>query len=254
VKSYLQLTSPLTLLAVLGVLAVWLNWRAGARAPRRLLAIVVATYWFLSTPLGANVLLAGLGPEGAPLTNRDAAKGADTVVVLGGGANTYSADGLTLGQLAGNGVLRVIEAARVYRLIGARVVIASGGIPNPERLLRPESEMLRNALLQAGVPDADIVQESESRTTHDQARLIRPLLQSRDTRRFVLVTSPLHMGRALAAFRAQGLDPIPSPCQLRSEHLRPPPLWLPNSESLNIADDAVYSYAAWVYYRWHGWL
>jgi uncharacterized SAM-binding protein YcdF (DUF218 family) len=70
----------------------------------------------------------------------------------------------------------------------------------------------------------------------------------------VLVTSPMHMRRALAVFHAAGLDPIPSVSLIRSEN-RPPPKWLvPTEESLDMSDQTTYEYAAWLYYWWKGWL
>lgn len=214
---------------------------------------MVLGYWLLATPLGADALLAGLGHGLTPLASREAAEGADTIVLLGGGAETYSADGAVLGQLGSNSALRVLEAARVYRLIGARMVFASGGIPYPQFQFKPESEMLQAALVQVGVPPNVIVQESGSRTTHDQARLLRPMLEARGARRFVLVTAAPHMRRAMAVFRAEGLDPVPSVSRMRSEQFAPPMLLLPNHESLDFTDMAIYDYAAWLYNWWEGW-
>jgi uncharacterized SAM-binding protein YcdF (DUF218 family) len=147
-----------------------------------------------------------------------------------------------------------MEAARVFKAIGARQVIASAGTPDRSQLLQPESVALTAALMAAGVPETAIVQESASKTTRDQALLVAPMLRAHNVGRFVLVTSPSHMHRALAAFRAVGLDPVPSASPLRSEHRAPPPMLLPDADSLSLTDQAVYEYAAIVYYWWSGWL
>ena len=85
--------------------------------------------------------------------------------------------------------------------------------------------------------------------------LVGPVLRAHGAKGFVLVTSPAHMRRALAVFRAEGLDPVPSVAPIRSEHLSrrrrccfrmPTALWL--------ADQVLYEYAATVYYWWSGWL
>jgi uncharacterized SAM-binding protein YcdF (DUF218 family) len=147
-----------------------------------------------------------------------------------------------------------MEGARVFKAIGARLIIASAGIPDGSQLLQPESEALTAALVAAGVPPAAIVHESASKTTRDQAVLVGPLLRAHGVGRFVLVTSPSHMRRALAAFRAEGLDPVPSAAPIRSDHRPPPSLLLPNAEALLLTDQAVYEYAATLYYWWSGWL
>jgi uncharacterized SAM-binding protein YcdF (DUF218 family) len=152
---------------------------------------------------------------------------------------------LTVGSL-----LRALEGARVFKMIGARLAIASGGIARPDRQLTPESEMLREAMNKAGVPANLILQESLSKTTLDAAKLIGPMLKAHNVKQFVLVTSPTHMRRALMLFRASGMDPVPSIAPARSEYGRHPPLFLPNDESWQLSDQAVYDYAAWVYNWW----
>ena len=79
------------------------------------------------------------------------------------------------------------------------------------------------------------------------------MLASRGITRFVLVTSPTHMGRSLATFRAVGLDPVGSTSPTRSDEV---PFWwpVPERESLLVSDTAVYDYAAWLYYWSNGWL
>lgn len=254
IKEHLHPSSPFTMLIVLGVGVAWLFLRPSSRWPRRFLLGAFVTFWFISTHAGAMLLVAGLGHGFTALHSRDEARGADAVVVLGGGAATYSVGGQVVGVLTTGSIMRALEGARVARLIGARLVVASGGEPRPDLQLKPESEMLVAALVAAGVPADRIVEESTSKTTRDQARLIPALLKARGIDRFVLVTSPVHMGRSLALFRAQGVEPVPSASPMRSEHL-PPPSWiLPTVGSLIVSDEALYDYAAWTYYWWKGWL
>jgi uncharacterized SAM-binding protein YcdF (DUF218 family) len=182
------------------------------------------------------------------------APGADTVVILGGGAATAWVGGEVGGTLTGSSLLRALEGARVFKAIGARLVIASGGIPRPDLQLRPESEMLRDALMRTGIASSAIVEESMSRTTHEQSLLIGPILRAHHVDRFVLVTSPTHMRRSLAAFRTAGLNPTGSAAPLRSEAAPPPFPFLPNGESLLLSDDGLYEYAAWIYYWSRGWV
>jgi uncharacterized SAM-binding protein YcdF (DUF218 family) len=114
--------------------------------------------------------------------------------------------------------------------------------------------MLSAVLVAAGVPADRMVEESSSKTTWDQARLIPSMLRDRGVDRFVLVTSPVHMRRSLALFRAHGIDAVPSVSPMRSEHLPPPSLIVPNEASLAMSGEALYDYAAWIYYWWNGWL
>jgi uncharacterized SAM-binding protein YcdF (DUF218 family) len=254
IKEHLHPSSPFTMLVVLSAGVAWLFLRPSARGPRRFLLAVLVAFWFISTNTGATLLVAGLGHGFVALHGREEARGAEAVVVLGGGAATYSAGGQVVGVLTMPSMLRALEGARVAKLIGARLVVASGGEPRPELQLKPESEMLAAALIAAGVPADRVIEESASKTTRDQARLIPAMLRARGIDRFVLVTSPVHMGRSLSLFRAQGIEPIPSVSLMRSEHLPPPSMILPDEWALVVSDEALYDYMAWVYYWWKGWL
>src|SRR5690349_4137687 len=171
-KQHLHASSPFTMLIVLGTGVACLYLRPSSRWPRRLLLAIVIAYWLISTPIGPALLVAGLGRGFTSLRTREDARGATAVVVLGGGAGTYSVGGQIVGSLTSPSILRALEGARVAKLIDARLVIASGGEPRPDLQLKPESEMLAAVLVAAGVPADRIVEESTSKTTRDEAMLI----------------------------------------------------------------------------------
>jgi uncharacterized SAM-binding protein YcdF (DUF218 family) len=252
-KEHLYLGSPLSLLLVLGA-GLLLCIRPSSRRIRTCFLAVVAGFWLMTTWLGATLLTAPLVRGLSPLQSRAQAGGADVVVLLGGGASTFSAGGRVVGVLTPTSAMRALEAARVSDLIGARLVVASAGIPRPDLQLRPESEMLRDALVAAGVPPDRIVQESDSKTTREQAERVPAMLRAHGASQFVLVTSPTHMRRALALFRAAGYDPVPSISLIRSEQIPPPSFVVPSDDALRESGQAVYEFAAWAYYWWNGWL
>jgi uncharacterized SAM-binding protein YcdF (DUF218 family) len=221
--------------------------------PRRLLVALLVIVYAASTPAGAALLSFGLTHGLQPLNVRDAS-GVDAVVVLGGGVETVSAANVVLGQLTTGTALRVLEGARLYKAAGTPLVIVSGGIANPKYELRPESALMAAALAEAGVSPDRVLQDREAKTTHDHPRTVRPLLGAHQVRRFVLVTSPTHMRRALAVFRKAGFDPIPSVSLARSEHLDRLPWLRPNGESIVLSNQAVYDYVAWVEYWLRGWV
>lgn len=247
-KSTLRPSSPLVVVLVFGAGVVWLYVRPASRAARRYLLVAVIGYWLLATPIGAESLTWAMGHGFAPLQTAEEARGADAVVVLSGGGRTFSAGEATIGVLPTASILRAIEGARVARLIDARLVIASGGTPIPALQHRPESDMLRETIVAAGVPANRVIEESASKTTRDSARLLGPLLSAHGVRQFVLVTSPAHMRRSLAVFAREGLRPIPSVASLRGAGVGRPPWLLPAAESLEMSDEAIYNGVASVYY------
>jgi len=239
---------------VLGIVAIWWWRRPAARGAWRLLVGYLLMLYFVSTPIGAHVLVAGLAHGVTSVWTAQDAKGAEAIVVLGGGVDTVSARGEVLAQLQSTPLLRILEAVRLYRLLRPRVVVVSGGIADKRTELRPEAEQMANVLAQAGIPPERIVIDSEAKTTHDHPRTVGPLLAARHIRQFVIITSPMHMRRALGVFRAQGLQPVGSASVLQSEQLASRPAFLPSDDSTLLSNQALYEYAAWVMYWWRGWL
>lgn len=250
-KETCRLSSPLLILAVFGVGVALLFWRRSFRVGRLWLATALLDFWLLSTPTGAWLISEPLARATKRDESRDQAQGAQAVVLLGGGIISYVADGLALDDLGGS-ALRVIEGARVYRLLGDPLVIVSGG--DAERLDPPRSEAaaFRDAIVKLGVPASRVVVEDQALTTREEALRLKPMLAARRIDRIVLVTVPTHMGRALATFRALGIVAVPSASRLRADRRVPGSLW-PDRESLVISDDAVYGYVGCLYYRLRGW-
>ena len=254
IKAALRFDSPLLLVCVLAVVVAWWWRRPSSRRPWYVLTAYLAILFLAATPIGSNVLVGSLAHGMTRVTSREQARGADAVVVLGGGVQTVKTSDVVLSQLTTVASLRILEAVRVYKLIGARLIIVSGGIADERLELRPEAEQMAAALVASGVPADRIVLDVEAKNTHDHPRTVRPLLDANHIRQFVVVTSPTHMRRVLSVFHAAGYDPVPSSSLLRSEHVYSPPLFLPNDDSMFHSDQSLYEYGAFVLYWWHGWL
>jgi hypothetical protein len=62
------------------------------------------------------------------------------------------------------------------------------------------------------------------------------------------------MARALAVFRAAGLDPVPSVAPYKSDHSLDRRRFVPSNGGLGLVDSLVYDTAADWYYRARGWM
>jgi uncharacterized SAM-binding protein YcdF (DUF218 family) len=259
-KATARLSSLPLIVVMFGAGVALLNVRRTARAGRIWLTCVWIGFWLATTPLGSGVIAWPLSTGQRPIESRAEAKGATAVVMLGGGTVSHVAYGIGVDDLGASG-LRIVETVRVYRLLrvaaapggGEALVIVSGGDTQHLTPPRTEASAYRDAAIRLGVPADRVVLEDRSRTTREEALLLKPLLAARHISTFVLVTSPTHMPRALRTLRAVGLDPIPSPSPARTLS---PARWslLPNRESLGVSDEAVYEACAFVYYLARGWL
>jgi uncharacterized SAM-binding protein YcdF (DUF218 family) len=224
-----------------------------ARWARRWLVATVVVYWILSCPVGAALLARTLTADYRQLETAADATGAQAVVLLSGGSRTIRAAGSQLPIVTSPSALRALETARVYRLLGDPLVIVSGGVTDREGTLS-EGDAIRAAVIALGVPTDRIIVESESTNTREEAVILKRLLAQRGIERFVIVTSPLHMGRSLATFAAEGLHPVPSASPLYQDRTKTPFPLTPNEVSLEIGNAVVYEWCARAYYWWRGWV
>ena len=251
-KETLQLGNIALIVVVFAMGAALLFLRP--RWGRRWIVAVVIGYWIASTPFGSALLIIPLVRGFHSIEDPREAASAGAIVVLGGGIHAIKARSEALLYPWDSTTLRVLEGARVFRLLDGRpLVIASGGRTNALGQTS-EGALIADALARLNVPRDRVVIDDASLTTHEQAIIVTRLLKSRGINRFVLVTSPTHIARAAAAFRAQHADVIPSITALIPERLRTPPFFVPTGESLQVSDSAIYDYAATLYYWSKGWL
>ena len=249
-KSYLVPGSPWFLIAGVGVALLLLSSQRTLGWGRRWLAVLFALYVALSMPLVSGWLhrsLAGVGP----ITDVSQARDASTIVLLGNGVVTVGPAATAI-HLPGVGTaLNVSEAARLYRLLGRRHIVASGGMPPGGAGKRPESEVMRDYLARLGVAGEDIELESASTNTTQQADRVTALLPR--GARVLLVTVPAHMPRAAALFRSRGLDVVPAVSGSIPDGER---TWaeglVPDRYALRASEIAVYEFMAYAFYRLRG--
>jgi len=254
-KANSRLSSLPFILTMFGVGIALLYARRTSRAGRIWLTAVGLLFWLAWTPLGSSIVAWPVATAEPPIQSRADARGATAIVMLGGGIISHVAYGIGVDDLAASS-LRIVETVRVYRLLRGDVdplVIVSGGNTQGMYPPRTEAAAYRDAAIRLGIPADRIVMEDRSQTTREEALLVKPMLAERGIRRFVLVTAPTHMPRAMRTLRAVGLDPVPSPTPLRAGELSRWSL-APDHESMAISDEATYDVLATLYYRLRGWL
>jgi len=221
------------------------------RAGRRLIVAIVVLYWVWSTPIAVRVLLDLLTPDVPPVQSRAQAGGADAIVVLGAGLDTFHSRGEVVEVSPREDALRTLEAARVYRALDKPWVVVTGG-DAPGR--RSEAEHMKDELSRMGIPLDRIVVEPHAMNTREHAIYVPPLLRERHVGRFVLVTSRQHVARALRVFRKAGWDPVPSTPEAYADDLKPVDRWLPSKNALLTSEQILYGEGALIYYWLRGWI
>ncbi len=74
-----------------------------------------------------------------------------------------------------------------------------------------EAEVMKRWLGEQGIAEQQIVTETRSRTTYENAKFSAALLRERNVETVALVTSDFHVQRAQRLFEKQGLTVLPKP-------------------------------------------
>jgi uncharacterized SAM-binding protein YcdF (DUF218 family) len=166
----------------------------------------------------------------------------DYVVVLGGGHTSDPRLPLS-SQLSDESLKRLVEGIRIYRENpGSKLLLSGGNWLDP----LPNAAVLAEVAKQLGVKSDDLVLESKSKDTADEARLIAPMVTNN---RFVLVTSSCHLPRSMLLFERAGLKPEAAPAGNFAKSSLGPGLLFPNARSLRQAETAIYEFLGNVWIR-----
>lgn len=192
--------SPLGL-GLLVAIVMLIAWR---RMPQWLRAVAIS-FEVLAVvaccPAGANSLV-WLIESRVPKTETCAAPLPTAVVVLSGGLDSPPNNPEDFTALDPDSVQRMLSAVALWKRTPSATFAIAGGGP----FAISESEVLSHLAEELGVPAASIVREGESQTTWENAQQLRKL-QPALPDRIWLVSSAIHLPRALASFRAAGFDP-----------------------------------------------
>ena len=185
---------------------------------------------------------------------------AQAIVSLGSGARPASGPRPT--PSLGHDGDRIIYAAELYHEGKAPLVVCTGGIVPGSGRQHPGSTDIATLLKMLGVPAAAIVEEPRSRSTFEDAIFTRDILRTNQVKRVLLVTSAVHMPRALAVFRKQcpDIEFTPAPTDFGKDWdgdaTLPRILWafVPKAEPLAASNLVIHEYLGLVYYKLRGWI
>jgi uncharacterized SAM-binding protein YcdF (DUF218 family) len=187
---------------------------------------------------------------------------AEAIVILGGATKPASPPRPSI-DLSEEGD-RVLYGAQLYQQKKAPLIIVAGGRIDWRGSGPSESTDMAAILSQVGVPTEAILEEPNSLNTYENAVNVRKILDARDIRRVLLVTSAMHMPRSLLIFKRQGIAAIPAPTdflvsesELQEMQNSPQATLLnllPDTERLYHFTRALKEYIGLVVYRLRGWL
>lgn len=157
------------------------------------IAFAVIIYFF-STGIGIRFLL----PSSSPMPRDTGTSQPQVIIVLGGGAylDTYQNHFLP-GPFS---LLRLHQGYALWQKEKIPILVSGGQVwikSGPS-----EAEIMASILKQWGVPLDDIISESKSRNTKENAQYCSQILLNNHWNSFYLVTSEVHLKRAMMNFHS----------------------------------------------------
>jgi len=243
---------PVSLVLILLLVALFLLLKGLRKTAAGLLAAAVALLWVASTPFVAESLYGGLEARYRPVPTADVPV-SDCAVLLGGavGPALWPRVDVELHEA----VDRVYKAADLVRAGRTRFVIVGAGNQPWAASSWAEADLIRQVLVEWGVPENAIFLEGSSRNTRENAIYSKNLIDSIHCGSTLLVTSAAHMPRAVAAFESAGVNVVPVSTDVRvvSGGKFTPVMLLPNATALEMTSDAVREWVGRGFYQLQGW-
>ncbi|MEX2453120.1 MAG: YdcF family protein [Rhodospirillaceae bacterium] len=208
-KVFWFLVNPANIIVVALVAGTALVYFPGSRRTgRRILAVTVLVLLAISVfPLGPRMIetLENRFPGNPVLPEQVAG-----IIVLGGSVNQHLTVARQQPALT-EGAERLTEFIRLGYIFPQAKLVFSGGSGSIFDQSLKETAVARLFFEQMHFDADRVLYESESRNTHENATLSRDLVAPTPGETWVLVTSALHMPRAVGCFRQAGWNVIPYP-------------------------------------------
>lgn len=233
---------PVILLA-LGVPLLWSRWRRAGRALVAVAALVIFVFGVLPTGDMLVQTLEDRFPQPKTLDR------VDGIVVLGGSINQRLWH--ERGQIALNDTAERLTTfvALARRFPQARLIFAGGSGTVFQSELK-EAPVARALFTDLGLDVACIGFDDRSRNTRENAIFAKELAKPAPGERWLLITSGVHMPRAVGVFRNIGWDIEAYPVDYRTvPGVFPVGLRLVNGHAV----DAIHEWLGLVAYRLFGW-
>ncbi len=208
-----------------------------------------AVFWSLpASSLWAGGRLEQLYPYQLPMSLPTA----QAIVVLGGSTANNRVNWFEPYNSA-TATSRVDTAANLYKAQRAPIIIVSGAALEGKT---SEAQIMANSLKQQDIPPEAVVQENRSYTTYENAVYTAQALKQRHINHVLLVTSALHMPRAMAVFSKLGIGvtAAPSAPQIVVPVQQGFSFWQPNMRALEASRSIVKEYVGLLVYWVRGWI
>lgn len=243
------LVSPLFWIGLLLLGSLFLKRKQWAR--RCLIASVVLFFVFTNNFI-IDLILRGWETEMVPLDQLKPTY--DVGVVLGGGMVNFDKPNQRI--IFRNNTDRFLQALDLHNKKKIKNILLSSGAGTI--LFRDviESDLIRKFLTENHVPDSAIVVDNQSDNTHENALQTKKLIDKKQYKTVLLITSATHMPRARWCFEKVGVvvDVFPTDKLVSVWRYDPEYLLVPNVQALKRWETFIHEFIGVIVYKMMGYI
>ena len=177
-----------------------------------LLIILALMMYFLSISPVANFIAKSLESKFLPITKNQVLSH-KALILLGGGIQNFKLNNKNYTDVPITAYRRIIEVVRVFYLAKQNHILYKIFVTGGEvfQKIIPEALLYKEVLMNLGVPSKDIVIETKSKTTYENAKFLSQILKEHKYKAYLLVTSAFQMKRAVYCFKKFNINIVPDP-------------------------------------------
>lgn len=166
----------------------------------------------------------------------------DVIIVLGGGLR-IPLPPAQYPQLS-NASDRYWYAVRLFRAGKATKIILAGGNVFEQEGYSGEAYYAAQLMQEWGIPKSVILLEDQSRTTEQNRDNVAQIVQQNGFKSALLVTSAIHMPRAVELFNSLQIQVTPASADILIQQYDSPKLlaWMPSARALMLSTVAMHEY------------
>jgi uncharacterized SAM-binding protein YcdF (DUF218 family) len=228
--------SPLAIYVELTLFAILLRLFGKRILAYTVFALSFIALLFVSYDIGQDLLAAPLEKEYAVCDPRDYPE-VKTIVVLGGGKFPES-DKPTSAKLSKMTLARLVEGIRIFNMIDAQRLIVTGKDYTDDSSI---AELMKRCAMELGVDGEKIITVDNARNTREEAKYTAEIVKG-DT--VFLVTSAVHLKRAVKNFGDEGVFviPVPTDFQVHTRNKQSVAYYTPSPQRIANSGKSIHEY------------
>ncbi len=233
------------------------KWLKSVKWKKRSLTIGILLFLFLSNDYISNRAIYYW--EAKTISVKDIEAPYDIGILLSGYAkNTgYLLEDDHFFQL-GESANRLTQTIELYKLGKIKKILISGGAAYLLQKSVSESENTKRFLRRLGIPASDILIETKSRNTYENALYTKELLEAKGiekNQRLLLITSAFHIPRAEKCFKKVNLEVVPFSVDFQAHPLDfHPEYFIPSTSGIDNWQLLIKEWVGIVVYKMRGYL